>query len=262
MMHACMDNNKRVLFEHVSQIFMEPNPTASLLPPPQPPTTISLAMVTHVVHIRVHKLSTSPARTLVLETHVRRHVESALAHVLAISLHLVNVRLDPPLVTFLGHLPSLPVELDLHLVHPVVARARREADLVVLRISGCVLGVGCERAIVTGSQPSNARVWAGLFWPPALPSPSAPLRMHLVRLFLIRSLELLACEFPVHDPIVVVAFDVRLGAQVSFKLFFGYTQVVRDEGGVGVEVVVFVLEDVRLSVFPFFFGANGRMTVA
>ena len=135
------------------------NPRPSCIPQP---SHCSLTMITHVINGRIHILSTSPNSPSIVDVHVHRHVEMGLAHVLTIAPHTLSVRLDPPLVQSLGHLPLLPVELYLELVLPVETRAHPEAYFVVLRRIGFVVPIGFPKAGITFLiHASKARLLGG-----------------------------------------------------------------------------------------------------
>lgn len=75
--------------------------------------------------------------------------------------------------------------------------------------------------------------------------------------FLVGAGELFADVGVLPDPVVVVAEDVGAVALVALLARAGEAYVVEDEGGVGVVVVVLVLEDVGLFVLPVFEHADG-----
>ena len=90
-------------------------------------------MVTLIIQLRIDILPTSLVRPLVAELHVHRHVEPALAHILAVPLHVRERRLDLPLVPRPVHGLVLVVELEHHRLHAVENGVRGEAHLV----AGC-----------------------------------------------------------------------------------------------------------------------------
>ena len=95
-------------------------------------TCRSPAMVTHVIHIRVKILPTPPLGPFVIYLHVRRHLKPALTHILTDILDFLKRCLYPSLMTTLGQLSSLPIELDFHLLRPVKIGLHTKTYFIVI----------------------------------------------------------------------------------------------------------------------------------
>ncbi len=174
-------------------------------------------------------------------------------------MHLVKRRLDSPHLTRPGHLPALPVELDAHRVEAVEIRVHGKAHPVLLAMGRLVGGVGLEGTHVAVPDADWALVQMRRL---ALHAPGAPFGVCLARLFVVGPGELLAGPDVVEMPVAVVSQHIWCDALIALGACPGQAHVLGDEGGVGVVVVVFVLEDVGLFVLPFLFHVFGFVTVA
>lgn len=146
------------------------------------------------------------------------------------------------------------VEFDFHLVHAVEVGRDGEADFILLGVAGRLVRVRGEgpHVAVLGAEGRGGevgRVTAGT-------------GVDLAEGFVGGAGELFADERVLLEPVVVVALDVGPVALVALLAGAGEAQVVGDEGGVGVVVVVLVLEDVRFFVAPVLRHAHGRVAVA
>lgn len=139
------------------------------------------------------------------------------------------------------------VEFDFHLVHAVEVGRDGEADFILLGVAGRLVRVRGEgpHVAVLGAEGRGGEVGG------------VPAGVDLAEGFLRGAGELFADERVLLEPVVVVALDVGPVALVALLAGAGEAQVVGDEGGVGVVVVVLVLEDVRFFVAPVLRHAHG-----
>lgn len=211
-----------------------------------------LAIITHIIQLSIDKLPTAAIRPLIINLHVGRHAEITLTQILAVTLDEREGGLDAALGGILLHAAALVVEFDFHLVHAVEVGRDGEADFILLGVAGRLVRVRGEgpHVAVLGAEGRGGEVGG------------VPAGVDLAEGFLRGAGELFADERVLLEPVVVVALDVGPVALVALLAGAGEAQVVGDEGGVGVVVVVLVLEDVRFFVAPVLRHAHGRVAVA
>lgn len=213
-----------------------------------------LAIITHIIQLGIDKLPTAAIRPLIINLHVGRHAEVTLTQILAVTLDEREGGLDAALCGILLHAAALVVEFDFHLVHAVEVGRDGEADFILLGVAGRLVRVRGEgpHVAVLGAEGRGGevgRVTAGT-------------GVDLAEGFVGGAGEFFADERVLLEPVVVVALDVGPVALVALLAGAGEAHVVGDEGGVGVVVVVLVLEDVRFFVAPVLRHAHGRVAVA
>lgn len=214
-----------------------------------------LAIITHIIQLSIDKLPTAAIRPLIINLHVGRHAEVTLTQILAVTLDEREGGLDAALCGILLHAAALVVEFDFHLVHAVEVGRDGEADLVLLGVAGRLVRVRGEgpHVAVLGAEGRGGEV-RGVR--------AGGAGVDLAEGFVGGAGELFADERVLLEPVVVVALDVGPVALVALLAGAGEAHVVGDEGGVGVVVVVLVLEDVRFFVAPVLRHAHGRVAVA
>lgn len=211
-----------------------------------------LAIITHIIQLGIDKLPTAAIRPLIINLHVGRHAEIPLTHILAVTLDEREGGLDAALGGILLHAAALVVEFDFHLVHAVEVGRDGEADFILLGVAGRLVRVRGEgpHVAVLGAEGRGGEMGG------------VPAGVDLAEGFLRGAGELFADERVLLEPVVVVPLDVGPVALVALLAGAGEAHVVGDEGGVGVVVVVLVLEDVRFFVAPVLRHAHGRVAVA